>query len=77
MSFQKLAAYAYNHQEIGTESFHLGEGLVGQCALENRMMLLDQVPNDYIKITSGTGMASPIRCAHHTSGISRRGIICY
>ena len=57
--FQKLAAYAYNQQEIGSESFRLGEGLVGQCALENRMMLLNQVPENYIKITSGIGMASP------------------
>ena len=58
-SFQKLAAYAYNHQSIGAESFNLGEGLVGQCALENRMMLLNQIPEDYIQITSGIGMASP------------------
>ncbi len=57
--FQKIAAYAYNQQKIGTDTFRLGEGLVGQCALENRMIVLNQVPSNYIKITSGTGMASP------------------
>jgi signal transduction histidine kinase len=57
--FQKLAGYAYNQQKIGAESFRLGEGLVGQCALENRMILLDQVPENYINITSGLGKASP------------------
>ncbi|MGX2958427.1 response regulator [Peribacillus sp. JNUCC 23] len=57
--FQKVAAYAYNQQNIGAESFRLGEGLVGQCALENRMILLDRVPENYIKITSGVGKASP------------------
>ncbi|MGE8081155.1 response regulator [Peribacillus loiseleuriae] len=57
--FQKIAAYAYDQQKIGTDNFRLGEGLVGQCALENRMIVLNQVPNNYIKITSGTGMASP------------------
>ncbi|KMY42785.1 response regulator [Peribacillus loiseleuriae] len=57
--FQKIATYAYNQQKIGTDHFRFGEGLVGQCALENRMIVLNQVPNNYIKITSGTGMASP------------------
>ncbi|WP_028390335.1 hybrid sensor histidine kinase/response regulator [Bacillus cihuensis] len=56
---QKIATYAYNHQKLGADHFRLGEGLVGQCALENRMIVLNQVPNNYIKITSGTGMASP------------------
>lgn len=58
-SFQKLAAYAYNHHKIGSESFRLGEGIGGQCALENRMFLLNKVPENYIKISSGIGMASP------------------
>ncbi|KAB7705950.1 response regulator [Bacillus aerolatus] len=57
--YQKLAAYAYNDQEAGKDSFCLGEGLVGQCALENRTISLHQVPADYIKIASGLGSASP------------------
>ncbi|WP_161822792.1 ATP-binding protein, partial [Sporotomaculum syntrophicum] len=32
---------------------------VGQCALENREIHLEQVPDNYIKITSGLGAASP------------------
>lgn len=55
----KLAAYADPHQDIGFDGFCLGEGLVGQCASENRMILLANVPGDYIQIISGTGMASP------------------
>ncbi|WP_018392521.1 response regulator [Bacillus sp. 37MA] len=61
-SFQKLAAYADhydNQQEVGASSFRLGEGIVGQCALENRIISLNQVPEDYIKITSGLGSARP------------------
>ncbi|KAB7705961.1 response regulator [Bacillus aerolatus] len=57
--FQKLAAYAYNDQEVGKDSFRLGEGLVGQCALENRVVSLQQIPDNYIKIASGLGSASP------------------
>jgi hypothetical protein len=57
--FQKFAAYAYNQQDIGIESFRLGEGISGQCALDNQMILLNQIPENYIKITSALGMASP------------------
>ncbi|WP_244886792.1 response regulator [Domibacillus aminovorans] len=57
--FQKLAAYADNQQDVGAKSFRLGEGIAGQCALENRMISLNQIPEDYIKITSGLGSARP------------------
>ncbi|WP_018393740.1 GAF domain-containing protein [Bacillus sp. 37MA] len=59
---QKLAAYADTRQEdIGASSFHLGEGIVGQCALENRIIVLNRIPKDYIKITSGLGSKQPSR----------------
>ncbi|OAH56164.1 hypothetical protein AWH48_05690 [Domibacillus aminovorans] len=58
--FQKLAAYADTRQgDIGASSFHLGEGIVGQCALENRIIVLNRIPKDYIKITSGLGSKQP------------------
>ncbi|OAH55851.1 hypothetical protein AWH48_04025 [Domibacillus aminovorans] len=60
--FQKLAAYADTRQgDIGASSFHLGEGIVGQCALENRIIILNRIPKDYIKITSGLGSKQPSR----------------
>ncbi|MFK2824116.1 response regulator [Bacillus sp. B190/17] len=55
----KLAAYADHQPGTGKESFQIGEGIVGQCALENRMISLDQVPKEYITIQSGLGMAPP------------------
>jgi signal transduction histidine kinase/HAMP domain-containing protein/ActR/RegA family two-component response regulator len=37
----------------------LAQGLVSQAALEKRRMLLEEIPPDYIKISSGLGDAAP------------------
>ncbi len=55
-----LASYAYQHDEqLKIQDFHLGEGLVGQCVLDGRETLLNDVPDDYIKVHSGLGNTSP------------------
>jgi HAMP domain-containing protein/signal transduction histidine kinase/CheY-like chemotaxis protein len=59
---QKLklfAAYAYGEEVKKEKEFALGQGLVGQCALERRRILLSNVPKNYFKIGSGLGKASP------------------
>ena len=54
-----LAGYAmHGTQELGHE-FRLGEGLVGQCAFEKRRILLNEVPEDYVRIGSALGHAIP------------------
>ncbi len=53
-----LASYAAQGSEVGIR-FRLGEGLVGQCAMEKQKILLANVPSDYIRISSGLGGASP------------------
>jgi CheY-like chemotaxis protein len=45
-------------QHQGTE-YAVGEGLVGQCAVERKPIHLRDVPNDYVRIHSGTGEAPP------------------
>jgi HAMP domain-containing protein/CheY-like chemotaxis protein/signal transduction histidine kinase len=54
-----LASYAYKDRKHVSSEFRLGEGLVGQCALEGRMLLINQIPTDYIQISSGLGEAPP------------------
>ena len=55
-----LSSYAYRERKHLANRFHLGEGLVGQCALEKERILLTEVPHDYIKISSGLGEATPV-----------------
>jgi HAMP domain-containing protein/signal transduction histidine kinase/CheY-like chemotaxis protein len=55
-----FSAYAYNDELNITREFSLGQGLVGQVAIEKERILLTNVPKDYIKIGSGLGEASPV-----------------
>src|SRR6266404_3435806 len=55
-----VATYAYKERKSVANRFHVGEGLVGQCALEKKPILLTKVPGDYIQISSGLGEAPPL-----------------
>src|SRR6186713_3142421 len=54
-----LASYAYRERKGVNNRFRLGEGLVGQAALEKERILLTHVPSDYVQISSGLGEAPP------------------
>ncbi|MBU0493834.1 MAG: response regulator [Chloroflexi bacterium] len=54
-----LSSYAYTKRKNLSNRFRAGEGLVGQAALEKHQILVRNVPEDYIKVTSGLGEASP------------------
>ncbi|MEG4056661.1 MULTISPECIES: HAMP domain-containing protein [unclassified Microcoleus] len=55
-----LSTYAYRERKQLGNRFHLGEGLVGQCALEKERILLTEVPENYVKIGSGLGESTPL-----------------
>ena len=59
--YVKVAGYAITDEERGAERFRLGEGLIGQAALDKRIFLIDQdqLPEEHIKVTSGLGASSP------------------
>jgi CheY-like chemotaxis protein/HAMP domain-containing protein len=42
-----------------SESFRLGEGLVGQCAVERSPIVLTDLPAEYVRVSSGLGSAPP------------------
>ncbi len=54
-----LASYGLKKRRHLASTFKLGEGLVGQCALERKAIILTEVPDDYARIVSGIGEAPP------------------
>lgn len=55
----RMSSFASLAGDQERKQFRLGEGLIGQCALLKRPIHLNQVPDDYLKIGSGLGEASP------------------
>src|SRR5437879_898161 len=54
-----LRVSTYGHPGDGTSHFAAGEGLGGQCALEKRILTVDELPPDYVRIRSGIGQTPP------------------
>ena len=52
-------SYAYTKRKNLSNRFAVGEGLVGQAALEKQQILIRNVPEDYLRVTSGLGEALP------------------
>ena len=59
-TFKRVSGYAYAKLENKEETIALGEGLVGQTALEKRLILLENVPAGHFgKIRSALGESTP------------------
>jgi signal transduction histidine kinase/HAMP domain-containing protein/ActR/RegA family two-component response regulator len=57
---QFQAGYGYKERKNLATFFRLGEGLVGQCAVEKERILLTNVPADYVQVNSGLGESTPL-----------------
>jgi methyl-accepting chemotaxis protein len=56
-----VAARAWDRKKFNQKTIEIGQGLVGQAAIEKRTIFMTKVPENYISITSGLGQANP-RC---------------
>ena len=59
VDFVKVAGYAIADDDLVKTHFRYGEGIIGQAALDKRIFLIDQIPDDHFKITTGLGASSP------------------
>lgn len=57
--FEMKSAVAYNREKYLKVNFGLTEGLVGRCAFEKLPVYLKEIPEEYIRLTSGLGGAEP------------------
>lgn len=54
-----VASYAYSHRKEINNCIKLGEGVVGQAALEKKIISVSDIPDDYVEISSGLGSSHP------------------
>jgi signal transduction histidine kinase/HAMP domain-containing protein/CheY-like chemotaxis protein len=54
-----IASYGYQRRAGIADRFALGESLVGQAALERKTIQIEDVPRDYIRVSSSLGQSSP------------------
>jgi PAS domain-containing protein len=57
--YEVIAAVAYSREKILDAKFKIGEGLVGRAAYEKLTIYMTDVPQNYVKITSGLGESNP------------------
>ena len=55
----KLASFAGDGEDSGRREFRLGEGLIGQCALEKKSKVIEDIPEDFQLVTTGLGEVNP------------------
>ncbi len=54
-----MGSYAYQQRKEISSRFMLGEGLVGQAALEKQLISVTDLPDEYVRIISGIGEVRP------------------
>jgi CheY-like chemotaxis protein/CHASE3 domain sensor protein len=53
---RRYGAYAFEENEdVGKEVYRIGEGLIGQAALDMTPIIMEKTPDDYVNIGSATG----------------------
>jgi len=54
-----IAAYAFERKKFVKKRLAFNEGLVGMCVLEGETTVMNDIPENYLHITSGLGDANP------------------
>ena len=57
--YHYAGGYGFSATAGEVTAFHPGEGLIGQCAQESRILEIRDIPDGYLRITSGLGGTAP------------------
>jgi signal transduction histidine kinase/CheY-like chemotaxis protein/CHASE3 domain sensor protein len=74
-TFKLYGGYAFKRRKNFSSEIKIGEGIIGQAALEKQSILIGSVPEDYIMVGSGTGESVPknilvVPCVYNNEVIS-------
>jgi two-component system, sensor histidine kinase and response regulator len=58
-SIRRIAGYGLAEDGDSGDTFAMGAGLAGQCALDRKPVLLGNLPPRYLRVSSGLGEAAP------------------
>ncbi len=58
-SLRLIAGYGLRADKDAPMQYRIGQSLIGQVAKSKRLIVVDEIPQGYIKITSGLGEAPP------------------
>lgn len=59
LHFKLTAHFAYDRKKYNEKRIEWGEGLIGRSAFECKTLYIDEIPQNYVEITSGLGEANP------------------
>lgn len=54
-----ISLFAFDTKKFEKQKIRLGEGILGQAFLEKETTILTEIPEEYVRITSGLGDANP------------------
>ena len=57
--YEIKAAIAYGKKKVLKNKIGIGEGLIGSCAFDKKTIYYTEIPEDYVKISSGLGEIPP------------------
>ncbi len=57
--FELLAHFAYDRKKYNKKRLNMSDGLIGRAAFEQNTIYIDEIPENYLDITSGLGESNP------------------
>jgi PAS domain S-box-containing protein len=57
--FNLIAFFAYDRRKFTDQQVKWGDGLIGTCAMEQKVIHIKSIPDSYISVTSGLGESNP------------------